>query len=187
MEEVYISNSKTGVAANPASEDIQMEIRDILLAPAAIILNGLNDVNIENPTDGQILKYNIIEHKWENIMPSGATGYTDRGDPSSADFSKTDFTIDGGWHILNLSSIVPEGAATVHFSIAALTAFNDQTIVFVKRGIVNKKNGATIRVPHGAKEYFKSDWVACDSDRKVEYWISPVTWITLDFLVRGWM
>jgi hypothetical protein len=164
-----------------------MNTKDILMSPGAILLTGLNDVNIDNPMGGQNLTYNISNQKWENIMPCGVTGYTDRGDPSSVDFSKTDFSIDGNWHVLDLSEKVPEGATIVHFSIAALTAFNDQTIVFVKNGSVNKKNGATIRVPHGAKEYFQSDWVACDSDRKVQYWISDVAWTTLDFLVRGWM
>lgn len=187
MEEVYLSNCKTGMAANPASEDTLMEIKDILQAPAAIVLNGLSDVNIENPTDGQTLRYNISAHKWENVMPSGATGYIDRGDPSSVDFSKTDFTIDGYWHVLDLSNIVPEGATLIHFSVAALVPFDDITMAFVKNGSVNKKNGATIRVPHGNKEYYKSDWVACDVNRKIEYWISDVTWTTLDVLVRGWL
>jgi hypothetical protein len=164
-----------------------MNTKDILMSPGAILLTGLNDVNINNPVGGQNLTYNIVTQKWENISPSGATGYIDRGDPSSADFSKTDFSINGQWHVLDLSDKVDEGATIIHFSVMVQSAVDDSTIVFVKNGSVNRKNGATIRVPHGSKEYFKSDWVACDSDRKVEYWISNVNWPILDFLVRGWM
>lgn len=184
------------MAANPASEDTQIEIgdklnaiKDILLAPAAIVLNGLSDVNIENPTDGQTLKYNIVGHKWENIIPSGTTGYVDRGDPSSWDYSKTDFTTDGQWHVLNLSSIVPEGATVVHLSVYAYNAYAESWIFFCKKGIVNRTiNREAMHVHHGGNiEYYESKWVACDSDRKIEYWMTNRTWGKIDLLVRGWM
>jgi hypothetical protein len=121
-----------------------------------------------------------------DVAPSGQ--YYDRDDPSSYDFSKADLSTDGQWHVLDLSGIIPTGTTLVHFSIRAASAYEDQTIVFCKNGITNKLNGATIRVPHGGnKEYYKSDWVAPDADRKIEYWTSNITWQMLDMLIRGWM
>lgn len=159
------------------------------MSPGAILLTGLNDVNIDNPVNGQHLTYNLTAQKWENITPSGATGYVDRGDPSSWDFSKTDFTTDGEWHILNLSSIVPEGTTIVHLSVYAYNAYNESWIFFCKKGIVNREfNREPMHLQHGGNiEYYQSMWVACDSDRKIEYWMTNRDWGKIDVLVRGWM
>lgn len=120
----------------------------------------------------------------------GLTGlsYTDRGDPASWDFSKADLSTDGAWHVLDLSPIVPDGVALIHLAIRAASAYNNQTIVFCKNGLVNKLNGLTIRVPHGGnQEYYKAGWVACGADRKLDYWTNNITWQALDVLIRGWL
>lgn len=164
-----------------------MNIKQILMSPGAIVLTGLNDVNINNPTDRQVLTFNESSDKWENIAPGGVGRYTDRGDPTSWDFSKTDFSTDGQWHVLDLSSIVPEGATVVHLKIKAQIAYNNSIIAFCKKGMTNKLNGATLMIRHGNNEYYEERWVACDVDRKIEYWTSNRTWVILDVLVRGWI
>jgi len=194
MQEVYITGNTNLSGPPPATESTQSEIgaklsdiKDILLTPAAIVLPGLNDVNIDNPTDGQHLIYNITTQKWENIVPEGATGYVDRGDPSSWDFAKTDLTADGQYHTLDLSNIVPEGATIVHLLIHALTASNNSLIIFRKKGNVNEVNREILYVHHGNSTYLDSKWVTCDADRKIEYWTTNVVWTSLDITVRGWM
>ena len=164
-----------------------MRTKDILMAPGAITLSGLNDINIHNPNDGQLLRYNASSYLWENVVFPTGEGYTDRGDPPSYDFSKTDFTTDGEWHVLDLSGIVPEGTTLVHLLIGANTAYNNSWIRFCKKGLVNKLNCAWVNVRHGNSLYYKSKWVACDADRKIEYWMSNRTWIQLDVLVRGYI
>lgn len=113
--------------------------------------------------------------------------YSDRGDPSSWDFSKTDFSTDGQWHVLDLSNIVPEGTMIVHLKIKAQIAYNNSIIAFCKKGITNKLNGTTLMIRHGNNEYYEEAWVACDADRKIEYWTSNRIWVILDMLVRGWI
>lgn len=124
----------------------------------------------------------------DNEGNPNSVSYTDRGDPSSVDFSKTDFTADENWHVLDLSSIVPEGASLIHLSISALTEKKDKnsTIVFCKKGISNKLNVAKIGFHHGDKEYFEDKFVVCDTERKIEYLISNVNWIILNVSIRGW-
>lgn len=117
---------------------------------------------------------------------TGVTPYVDRGDPAAWDYSKVDFLTDGAWHTLDLSAIVPQGATLVHLKIKALTAFNNSIIAFCKNDIINKLNGATIAIRHGASDYYEEAWVACDADRKIEYWTSNQTWVILDLMVRGW-
>ena len=65
--------------------------------------------------------------------------YVKRGDPSSPDFTLTDFTTAGSWAALDLSSIVPAGVRLVHVRFSfrddatrALLCFrdNDDTDVY---------------------------------------------------------
>ncbi len=150
-------------------------------------MKDITDVIANVPNEGDILKYNSNE-VWECSRESAPppVSYNDRGDPSSVDFSKTDFTTNGEWHVLNLSGIVPEGATLVHLLISANTAYNNSWIRFCKKGIVNKINADWMSIRHGNTENYESKWVACDADRKIEYWMSNQVWIQLDVLVRGW-
>lgn len=118
-----------------------------------------------------------------NILPKS---YIDRGDAASWDFSKADFIIDGDWHVLDLSGIVPEGTSLIHLSIVAQSAYNDKVIKFCKCGNVNNFNKELIGIQHGNKEYYESRFIACDVDGKIEYWISSGYWPVLDVLIRGW-
>lgn len=115
--------------------------------------------------------------------------YTDRGDPSSWDYSKADFTTDGEWHTLDLSGIVSEGATVVHLSVYAYNAYANSWIFFCKKGIVNRTfNREAFSIRQGGNvEYYESKWVACDEDRKIEYWMTDRDWGRLDMVVRGWI
>ena len=160
---------------SPNGELIDSEVR----------MNDIVDVVADAPTEGQIIKRNS-NGLWEATDPPVPGSYVDRGDPASWDYSKADLTTDGQWHTLDLSSIVPEGATLVHLKIKAQIAYNNMIIGFCKKGIVNKQNGATLMIRHGNNEYYEEAWVACDADRKIEYWTSDQTWVMLDILVRGW-
>lgn len=124
----------------------------------------------------------------ETVLHSHPCGgsYNDRGDPASWDFSKTDFTADGQWHTLDLSDIVPEGATLIHLGVGAVIAYANSYIQFRKNGIVNDINKKVIVILFGNKEYYEEAWVACDANRKIEYWMSNRTWVQLDMVVRGW-
>jgi len=152
-----------------------------------INLNDIVDVVVDTAVEADILKYNG-NGVWESgpAPAPSPVSYNDRGDPSSWDFSKTDFTADGGYHVLDLSSKVPEGTTLVHLLVHALTAYNNSLIIFRKNGNINDVNREIIYVRHGNNTYLESKWVACDADRKIEYWTTDVVWVSLDVMVRGW-
>ena len=149
-------------------------------------LNDIKGVIVDSPVEGDVLRYNG-NGVWEAATPTAPApvSYYDRGDPSSWDFSKADFSTDGQWHVLDLSSIVPMGTTLVHLKIKAQIAYNNSIIAFCKNGSINKLNGTTLMIRHGNNEYYEEVWVACDTDRKIEYWMSNRTWVILDMLVRG--
>lgn len=151
-------------------------------------LDDILDVEINNPVeDGSLLKFDAATQTWRKALSEVSGGYIDRGDPASYDFSKADFSTDGQWHVLDLSNIVPAGTTLVHLSIGAVIAYANSYIQFRKNGIVNDINKKIIVILFGNKEYYEDAQVACDADRKIEYWMSDRTWVTLDMLVRGWM
>ena len=111
--------------------------------------------------------------------------YIDRGDPSSYDFNETDFTTDLQWHDLDLSSIVPEGAKLVHIRVR-LACFDLAGLQFRKKGNNNGINTAIMKLQVANIFYYEDLFVACDSDRKIQYLASNVTWDNLDVTIRGW-
>lgn len=117
---------------------------------------------------------------------SKAPCFVDRGDPADYDYAKEDLTIDGAWHDMDLSEIVPEKAKAV-FIIGHLQGNGiDWTIML-------RKNGNTNEVVHGGMETIRanverhrSSIVALDNNRVIEYKIDDQNWDTLDLAVKGW-
>jgi hypothetical protein len=134
-----------------------------------------------------------------SISNDGTASFTegmltsDRGDPSSSDFDKTDLTPDGDWHDLDLSDIVPSGNHEVTIRFRGIMPAGDY-----RWAVGFRRNGSTNAI---AAEffYFVSDAgdqtthyatyiVFMDSNRVVEYQIteSGAGWTSLDFTVAGY-
>lgn len=158
------------------------------LVDSEVRMNDIVDVAVDCAMDGYILKYHADTDLWvcEPETPPAPVSYNDRGDAASWDFSKADLSTDGQWHVLNLSDKVPEGTTLIHLKIKAQIAYNNSIIAFCKNGSVNKLNGTTLMIRHGNNEYYEEVWVACDENRKIEYWMSNRTWVILDVMIRGY-
>jgi len=112
--------------------------------------------------------------------------YVDRGDPSSYDYAKEDLTIDGAWHDMDLSGIVPAGAKAV-FIIGHLQGNGaDWTIMFRKKGNVNEVNHGGMETLRANVERHRSSIIALDTNRVIQYKVDNQAWTTLDLAVRGW-
>jgi len=109
-----------------------------------------------------------------------------RGDISSYDWTQATLTLDGAWHTLDCSSIVPAGAKTITFRVNV--SDNSTEIAFGIR-------------PYGRENTIVADWiitqvanievrknmrVPCDELRKVQYWGTNTTWTQVDVAVIGW-
>lgn len=112
--------------------------------------------------------------------------YVDRGDPATYDYAKEDLTDDGAWHDLDLSHIIPKGAAAA-FIIGHLEGPNvDWAIMFRKKGNVNEVNHGGMETIRAGAERHRSSIVALDVNRVIQYKIDDENWTTLDLAVRGW-
>jgi len=102
----------------------------------------------------------------------------DRGDPSSADYTKTDFTFDASWHTLDLSAILPSWARFVLLRLIITpdnTAQGDGgTLLFREYGNSNALNvsgGYCVNeAAGGVVQPISNDcWVPCDASQRLEY------------------
>lgn len=112
--------------------------------------------------------------------------FVDRGDPASYDFVKTDFTIDGAWHDLDLSLIVPKIARAVLLIGHVEGNGVDWTMQFKKYAQTNDINHGGMETLRANVERCRMMIVAMDKNQKVQYKADNENWTTLDLAVRGW-
>ena len=112
--------------------------------------------------------------------------YVDRGDPADYDFDKEDLDLDGAWHDLDLSAIVPKIARAV-FIIGHVEGNGiDWTIMFRKKGNTNEINHGGMETIRANVERHRSSIVAIGNDQIIEYKADNQAWATLNLGVRGW-
>lgn len=66
--------------------------------------------------------------------------YVDRGDIETVDYLITDFTKDGAWHDLDLSSKIPVNAVMVYMLVAIKSNTVNHFVKFRTNGFVNAFN-----------------------------------------------
>lgn len=112
--------------------------------------------------------------------------FIDRGDPVAWDYQKGDFISNDAWHDLDLSAIVPEGAVAVALAVKATHLIAQKTFIFRKGGNVNWTNLAQGITQTADFIYFCDLIVACDADRKIQYYMTTGVWEELYVTVKGW-
>lgn len=154
-------------------------------------LNDLTDATILTPADSEVLTYDGDAGQWRNkpvpVPEEVGHKYYDRGDPASEDFSVADFSKDGVWHTLDLSSIVPEGTVAVYLRVRMVSNLANNHISLRKKGNFYDINRAVVALQVANLMYYQDKWVACDSNRKIEYRIPAGYWPTIDVSVRAWL
>lgn len=130
----------------------------------------------------------LIDIVYEKVIAAlgGPPFYVYRGDPSFWDF--TDFTLvrDGAWHELDLSGIVPAGAAAVHFRFQCVSPSVGPLILFRRVGQVKDFNEDFFKCYVAGIVTTRSCTVALDSNRHIEYKIASVEIAGTGLVVRGW-
>jgi hypothetical protein len=125
---------------------------------------GVTGTELEELTDGS-----------ETTLHSHAGGgggdtFTDRGDPSAADFTQATLTLDATWRDLDLSSIVPEGTKFVHLTGNITHTAAGTFLLLRKNGNTNTVNSKGVVVQVANINQYWDKIVACDASRVVEYY-----------------
>lgn len=123
--------------------------------------------------------------RWILTTPAYAT-WTDRGDPSSWDFTEADLTTDATWRDLDLSSIVPAGTTQVRMTVMMTDDAAGNILQFRKNGNSNEIAKQILRTQVANIPTGDDIEVACDSNRVIEYYASNTTFTSIYIAVTGW-
>lgn len=124
---------------------------------------------------------------WEGVdVESDLVGWVNRGDPAGFDYVQANFTTDGTWRDLDISSIVPVNAVVVAFKLILTDDAVGSIFGLRKNGDSNGivTGGTRTEVANVAKEV--NFVISCDNDRVVEYFGSNLTFTTINLVVNGW-
>jgi len=122
-----------------------------------------------------------------NFIKRRGDVYVDRGDPANYDFTVGDFTCDGNWHDLDLSSIVPSGATCVDLKIVVMDDAAGSYFAIRENGNTNSRNSLSTTTFVADIRNYVSGSIKCDENRIIEYMTTNTTFSNIDFLVRGWV
>jgi len=164
---------------NKLFEDIKV-LWEILAGTKAmqnILDMGSNKINnVTDPAANQ-------DAATKKYVDDNKGGFVNRGDPAAYDYTQATLILDGAYHDLDLSAIVPAGATAI--LLVGEGSNSGKWILFRKNGNANTinisafENGAV-----GLNQYFCLV-VPCDVNRVIEYRAAP-GWTDLNLTVGGW-
>lgn len=112
--------------------------------------------------------------------------YVDRGDYQDTDYAVGDFTQDNNWYELDLSTIVPAGAAAVKLHVKTRNNNVGTYLRFRKHGhtgntyrCTNRTQVANVIIGH----YLV---VSLDAGRKIDYYVAVPAFLGINLTVQGW-
>jgi hypothetical protein len=115
-------------------------------------------------------------------------GYVNRGSTNNYDFLKTDLTIDGLEHTIDMSGLIPAGAKAVQLAVV----YDNNTVgqyfsLQTATGIL-EKNKIFFPVHVASQAHWLEDLLALPTDRILYYYASNAgTWGSLSIVIRGWI
>jgi len=112
--------------------------------------------------------------------------FVNRGDPSSFDFTLSDFIADDDWHELNLSAVIPTSAHAVLVELEVKATAAGREIIFKNYGNTNAYNIAVGKTQVPNISHIREFTMPVDSDRKMEYFADSAGFSVLNFTVKGW-
>jgi len=119
---------------------------------------------------------------------SRATGiqYVDRGDVLNADKIETDLALDGAWHDLDLSAIVPSNAKLILVRLYTKSDSASLSLRFRKKGYSTEYNFSKTycRAANTGGHY--DTHITCNASGIVEYKGDSGNWTSVEFTVGGW-
>lgn len=112
--------------------------------------------------------------------------FVDRGDPAAVDFTSANFTKDNAWHELNLSSIIPEHAHGIVFSLTVQANAIAKLVTFREPGNAHAQNASKARTIVANMRHQLDCVCVISADRKIEYRAAVAIYEYLEFTVKGW-
>jgi len=135
-----------------------------------------------------VTDYDYSFLRGDNMFFSKRAGhrFVDRGDPDAYDFIVGNLFTDGGWHDLDLSSIIPKTSKLVILRVVAVIATADKYFEFKKKGVTNNKNTSCGYISVASIPCTLDVSVAPNNNGVIEYIFAGGTWLAVNITVAGW-
>ena len=149
-----------------------------LITADEIDMQSKKIINVTDPSNNQ-------DAATKKYVTDNLRGFVDRGDPAAIDYGDGDFTHNGLWIDLDLSSIVPAGAiAVVLYVVVGAGGAVGQGLLFRKNG--NSKVVNTPGVGDSGHAFGSGTVIVpCDSGRVIEYNCGGAVTVA-NVVVVGW-
>lgn len=193
--ESYIRFRKNGNSNTIAPMVVRTQVANVAIESTLIIPCDTSQV-IEYSASSGCNSIVIVVQGWftandETVVGVSATtfnyqNYIDRGDPSSWDFEVADFTTDGTWKELDLSSIVPSNAVAVNIKVQVLDDTVGSYLRFRTNGNSNEVNRVEVATQTLNFYSHMCGTIALDSNKKIGYKGSNVTFTYIFLTISGW-
>jgi len=112
--------------------------------------------------------------------------FTDSGDKTAWDFTVGNFTRDGNWHELSLSSLVPAGTKAVLLRLDMAASSPAKVVSFRKHGNSNAYNTSAVQTQVTNVHVQADIVVQVDANRSIDYNVHDTTVDVLNLLVKGY-
>ena len=110
----------------------------------------------------------------------------DRGDPVAVDYNQAGLALDGAWHDLDLSAIVPADASWIYLRCTVTDATINRELAFRKDGNANTMAASKIHTQVANQMTEMSVLVPCSTTRVIEYRASAAI-AAVGIVILGWI
>ena len=113
--------------------------------------------------------------------------WTNRGNVSTADYQKANFTVDSDYHLKDISAIVGKGRKLVSFLVSATTTMMDGQVILFNPDNTEHVNVSSVFVP-AYVQACQTLWVYTNANGEIGYCVTldPVN-TYLDITINGWL
>lgn len=146
-------------------------------------------------TNALTFKTNISTSSWTTIKLTivgywlgevAQTGFQNRGDPSSFDFTTGDFTADNSWHDLDISSIVPANTSCIACHIEFYYTVQDWMVRFKTSNQVYDRNIFSAPQSTSLGFTFRDFTLPTDGLQSIAYKFDSYNFSACNLTIKGW-
>lgn len=112
--------------------------------------------------------------------------YVDRGIHDGSDYTLADFVVDGGWHDIDMSEYIGEGATCVNFHLVGNSNVITDVFYFRRKSHTMTFGSCTVRPQIAGHHFGERRPVGCDANRIFSYRFLGAGWVSLKFNIKGW-
>jgi hypothetical protein len=112
--------------------------------------------------------------------------FVDRGNPAAVDFTTVDFTLDGAFHSLDVSGIVPDSAKAILFNVQVQNSAASRFVWLRSPPNTNNKNIVEIYSQVAGIRLGTDAVLGYDGSGNIEYAVFVAGWLHLSITVKGW-